>query len=102
MRDREQGGAEPSDLELVQRGRAGDEAALGALARRHHAAAYRVALSLVRQDDLAQQSERALAHTLMAQQSGHLAKLAFDYSFWNEAYQNVTIAPCAWLTVDAE
>ena len=45
------------------------------------------------QDELAQQSERALAQTLLAQQSNHLAKLAFDYSFWNEAYQNVTIEP---------
>ncbi len=45
------------------------------------------------QDELAQQSERALAQTLLAQQSNHMAKLAFDYSFWNEAYQNVTIAP---------
>jgi RNA polymerase sigma-70 factor (ECF subfamily) len=54
VRDREREGAEPSDLELVQRGRIGDEAALGALAKRHHAAAYRVALSLVRRDDLAQ------------------------------------------------
>jgi PAS domain S-box-containing protein len=54
------------------------------------------------QDDLAQQSERALAHTLMAQQSGHLAKLAFDYSFWNEAYQNVTIAPAEdWMSYQA-
>ena len=32
------------------------------------------------QDELAQQSERALARTLMAQQGGHLAKLAFDYT----------------------
>jgi RNA polymerase sigma-70 factor (ECF subfamily) len=54
VRDQEQEAAEPSDLELVQRARAGEEAALGALARRHHAAAYRVALSLVRRDDLAQ------------------------------------------------
>jgi RNA polymerase sigma-70 factor (ECF subfamily) len=47
-------GAELSDLELVQRGRSGDQAALGTLAKRHHAAAYRVALSLVGEDDLAQ------------------------------------------------
>jgi len=54
VRDEELQGAEPSDLELVRRGRTGDDAALGLLAKRHHAAAYRVALSLVGQDDLAQ------------------------------------------------
>ncbi len=54
MREEELQGAETSDLELVQRARAGDEAALGMLARRHHAAAYRVALSVTRRDDLAQ------------------------------------------------
>ena len=54
MRDEERQGPDPSDLELVQRGRSGDDAALGALAKRHHAAAYRVALSFVREDDLAQ------------------------------------------------
>ena len=37
------------------------------------------------QDELAQQSERSLAQTLLSQQSNHMAKLAFDYSFWNEA-----------------
>ncbi len=45
---------DPSDTELVQRARSGDDAALGALAKRHHAAAYRVALSFVHEDDLAQ------------------------------------------------
>lgn len=54
MKDEELPGAEPSDLELVQRARAGDESALDMLAKRHHAAAYRVALSFTRQDDLAQ------------------------------------------------
>ncbi|MSR21162.1 MAG: sigma-70 family RNA polymerase sigma factor [Gemmatimonadetes bacterium] len=54
MKDEERQGPDPSDLELVQRGRSGDDAALGALAKRHHAAAYRVALSFVREDDLAQ------------------------------------------------
>lgn len=54
MRDEERQGAEPSDLELVQRGRSGEEAALSALAKRHHAAAYRVAVGFVREDDLAQ------------------------------------------------
>ncbi len=43
-----------SDAELVRRGREGDEIALGALADRHQAAAFRVALSLVRDGDLAQ------------------------------------------------
>jgi RNA polymerase sigma-70 factor (ECF subfamily) len=50
----EERGTDPSDLELVQRGRSGDDAALSALAKRHHAAAYRVALGFVRDDDLAQ------------------------------------------------
>ena len=54
MKDEDRQGAEPSDLELVERGRSGDDAALSALAKRHHAAAYRVALSFVRQDDVAQ------------------------------------------------
>lgn len=54
MREEARLGAEPSDLELVQRGRSGDQAALGMLAKRHHAAAYRVAISLVGEDDLAQ------------------------------------------------
>jgi RNA polymerase sigma-70 factor, ECF subfamily len=53
VRTREPG--EPiSDAELVQRGREGDEAALGALVDRHHAAAFRVALSLVGDLDRAQ------------------------------------------------
>ncbi len=54
MKDGDRQGAEPPDQELVERGRSGDDAALGALAERHHAAAYRVALSFVREDDLAQ------------------------------------------------
>jgi signal transduction histidine kinase len=55
------------------------------------------------QDELAQQSERALARTLMAQQGGHLAKLAFDYSFWTEAYENVTVAPNPeWMTYQTD
>ena len=43
-----------SDAELVRRGREGDEAALGMLVDRHQAAAFRVALSLVGDGDLAQ------------------------------------------------
>jgi RNA polymerase sigma-70 factor, ECF subfamily len=44
----------PSDEELVERARAGDESALGKLVERHHAAAYRVAVSMLRDDDAAQ------------------------------------------------
>lgn len=54
MRDDEQPTTEPLDAELVARARSGDESALSALVNRHHAAAYRVALSLVREDDVAQ------------------------------------------------
>jgi RNA polymerase sigma-70 factor (ECF subfamily) len=54
VREEERRDGDPSDLELVQAGRSGDEAALGMLVKRHHAAAYRVAVSLVKQDDLAQ------------------------------------------------
>ena len=54
MRDEERRDGDPSDLELVRAGRDGDESALGTLVRRHHAAAYRVAVSLVKDDDLAQ------------------------------------------------
>lgn len=43
-----------SDEELVGRGRSGDALALGALVRRHHDAAYRVALSLTGDQDEAQ------------------------------------------------
>jgi len=54
VRDEDRQGAEPSDLELVERGRSGDDAALSTLARRHHEAAYRVAVGFVRDDDVAQ------------------------------------------------
>lgn len=43
-----------SDVELVRRGREGDERALGVLVDRHQAAAFRVALALVGDGDLAQ------------------------------------------------
>ena len=43
-----------TDAELVRRGREGDEIALGKLVDRHQAAAFRVALSLVGDGDLAQ------------------------------------------------
>ena len=45
---------EVSDAELVERGRSGDDAALDTLVRRHHPSAYRVALSITRRDDVAQ------------------------------------------------
>ena len=54
MREDDRLGPEPSDSELVRRGRFGDDAALSTLVHRHHAAAYRVALSLTRDDDAAQ------------------------------------------------
>lgn len=54
MREEERRGGDPSDLELVEAGRSGDDAALGALVRRHHDAAFRVAVSLVKEDDMAQ------------------------------------------------
>ncbi len=45
---------ELSDSELVERGRSGDDSALSELVKRHHGAAYRVALSLTKEDDTAQ------------------------------------------------
>ena len=54
VRDEERRDGDTSDLELVHAGRSGDDSALGTLVKRHHAAAYRVAVSLVQEDDLAQ------------------------------------------------
>ena len=54
MRDDEGSGEALSDAELVERGRAGDDAALSELVERHHAAAYRVAFSMLQEDDAAQ------------------------------------------------
>lgn len=54
MRDDRRLDADLPDAELVERGRNGDDAALSTLVRRHHAAAYRVALSLTRDEDAAQ------------------------------------------------
>lgn len=54
MRDEERRDGDPSDLELVQAGRSGDDSALGLLVRRHHEVAFRVAVSLVKENDLAQ------------------------------------------------
>ncbi len=49
----ERAGPEPSDSELVERGRSGDEVALGALVRRHQDMAFRIALSITRNEDVA-------------------------------------------------
>ena len=46
--------SEASDEDLVRRARDGEEAALGALVRRHSEAVYRVALSIAGNPDLAQ------------------------------------------------
>ena len=54
MRDDERLDAEPPDSDLIERGRSGDDSALSALVRRHHGAAYRVALSITKNDDTAQ------------------------------------------------
>jgi RNA polymerase sigma-70 factor (ECF subfamily) len=54
VRDDEGSGEVLSDEELVERGRAGDDAALSELVERHHAAAYRVAFSMLQEDDAAQ------------------------------------------------
>lgn len=54
MRDDERQSGEASDAELVARARSGDEASLTALVGRHQASAYRVALSLLRDEDAAQ------------------------------------------------
>lgn len=49
MSDDERGGSEIPDTELVQRAQRGDDAALDALVRRHQEAAYRLALSYLRE-----------------------------------------------------
>jgi len=54
VRDDEGSGEVLSDEELVERARAGDDAALSELLERHHAAAYRVAFSMLQEDDAAQ------------------------------------------------
>ncbi len=54
MKDDERSDAIPSDEEMVERGRDGDDGALSALVERHHAAAYRVAFSMLRDSDAAQ------------------------------------------------
>lgn len=54
MTDDSRRDGDASDVELVERCRSGDEAALDALVRRHHASAYGVALSITRRDDVAQ------------------------------------------------
>lgn len=47
-------GEGPSDATLVERARAGDPYAQGMLVRRHHGAAYAVAISIARDEDAAQ------------------------------------------------
>lgn len=54
MTDDRRPGPEPTDEELVRRARSGDDSALGNLVARHHEAAFRVAVSLVRDEDTAQ------------------------------------------------
>ena len=54
MSDHDWLAAVPSDEELVERGRAGDDSALDILVRRHHAAVYRVALSMLNDEGAAQ------------------------------------------------
>ena len=54
MRDSLRGAREISDAELVEQACSGDDRAFSALVRRHHASAYRVALSITRRDDIAQ------------------------------------------------
>lgn len=52
--DDQRAAPDPSDAALVERARAGDDAALSALVRRHQDAAFRVALSITRDEDTAQ------------------------------------------------
>ena len=54
MRDSLRGSREISDDKLVEQACFGDDRAFGILVRRHHASAYRVALSITRQEDIAQ------------------------------------------------
>ena len=54
MRDSLRGAKEISDAELVEQACSGDDRAFSALVRKHHASAYRVALSITRRDDIAQ------------------------------------------------
>ena len=53
MRDDDRWGEVPDDA-LVQQSRDGDDAAFDVLVRRHHEVVYRLALSMVRESDLAQ------------------------------------------------
>lgn len=53
MIDDARGSAEIPDSELIERGRSGDESALGALVERHQDAAYRVARSITKNEDAA-------------------------------------------------
>ncbi len=54
MRDDGRSVADVPDAELVAQGRSGIESALSELVKRHHGSAYRLALSLVQREDVAQ------------------------------------------------
>jgi RNA polymerase sigma-70 factor (ECF subfamily) len=54
VRGDEPEGTDSTDLELVERGRKGDDSSLTALVHRHHGAAYRLARSMTKDDDAAQ------------------------------------------------
>ena len=54
MNGDEQSDAILSDEELVEKGRAGDDRALSALVERHHTAVFRVAFSMLRDNDAAE------------------------------------------------
>jgi len=54
VKDESRGEDEVSDALAIERARSGDEQAFGLLVHRHHASAYRVALSITRRDDVAQ------------------------------------------------
>lgn len=53
MTDEAPGAGRIPDSDLVERGRTGDESALGALVRRYQDAAFRVAVSITKDDDTA-------------------------------------------------
>ena len=54
VNDHERSLAVPADKELVERGKDGDDSALDILVKRHHAAVYRVALSILSDESAAQ------------------------------------------------
>ena len=54
VNDHERSLAVPADKELVERGKDGDDSALDILVKRHHAAVYRIALSILSDEGAAQ------------------------------------------------